>query len=288
MRDWDASRTAELVCLCRALDQERPASTRLLDDPYAQAFLGPLFKTAGRTYAATQRLGGRLFGGLGPSIVTYIQVRHRFIDDALLAALARGVQQVVIAGAGYDCRAYRFAAALEGRPVYELDFPSTARRKASMVAKMQAELPKANVRRVQVDFRVEGPSQALARTDFDPAKPSFFVWEGVSMYLPRAAVKATLADLRSCAGPGSELAFDLWFLVDSPDIVSTAHRVSPSLLHLLGEPIVFGMHPEDLPDFLARQGLGAEEVVETEALAARYGLTTDAITPGVYVARARF
>ena len=286
MRDDDPSRTAELVCICRAVARRDPPQVRLLDDPYAERFLGPLHKAAGRAYAATRRFGPRLVSALGPSIVTYIQVRHRFIDDALRDALGRGVQQVVIAGAGYDCRAYRFADALRGRPVFELDFPSTARRKAKKLREMQGLLPEVNVHRGEVDFRTERASHALGRTGFDPARSTFFVWEGVSMYLTRAAVKETLEDFRGIAAPGSELALDFWYLVDSSDLASTAHRISPNLLHFLGEPIVFGMHPEDVPDFLARQGLVAIEVMEGPALSARYGLEARAIMPGVYVARA--
>lgn len=264
----------------RALDQHRPRSARIVDDPYAELFLGPLYQAALRA--------GRIGGRFAPAIVTYIQARHRYIDEALVAALERGVEQVVIAGAGYDSRAYRFAEALAGRPVYELDFPSTSRRKAARVAAAGARLPRADVRRIEVDFTREGVAAALDRTDFRTGAPTFFVWEGVSMYLSRDAVKGALRSFRERASPASELAFDLWYLLDAPDLVSTAHRVTPNLFHLLGEPIVFGLHPEDLPDFLRREGLEALEVVETAELAARFVPDGRAVNPGVYVARAGF
>lgn len=279
MRPERASRTAEFVCLCRALEQHRPASTRILEDSYASWFLGLGARAAQRTFGAA--------GLLSAPLVTYIPVRHRYIDEALLAALDRGVQQVVIAGAGYDSRAYRFAPQLGGRPVFELDFPSTSRRKSRVVAKHQGQLPEAEIIRVQVDFQKESTAHALARSGFDPTMPTFFVWEGVSMYLSRAAVTQTLAQFRSLAAPGSELAMDLWYLLDAPDIMATAHRITPNLLHFLGEPIVFGMHPEDLPDFLARQGLGCLEVAGVTELSQRYIKDGRTLYPAVYLARAQ-
>ncbi len=276
MKKETASRTAELVCACRALEHRKPALQRVLDDPYAKWFLTPGLRTAIRAAEV---------GRLSASIITYIQVRHRYIDDALCTALDRGVQQVVIAGAGYDSRAYRFADKLAGKKVFELDFPSTSRRKAEIVAAHAGALPKVDICRVQVDFQAESTTHALARTDFDPSKPTFFIWEGVSMYLPRSVVKATLAQFKALAAPGSEVALDLWYLVDAPDMVATAHRVSPNLLHLLGEPIVFGIHPEDLPDFLLRQGLQQIEVVQTEALSDLYLPQDRKVSPGVYLCR---
>lgn len=251
---------------------------RILDDPYAAWFLSLPARSAELSL-------GRA-GLFRSSLVTYVQVRHRFIDDALLAALARGVQQVVVAGAGYDARAYRFAEALAGRPVYELDFPSTSQRKSRIVAAHAEQLPASQVRRVQVDFQKEGTAHALSRTDFDPSKSTFFIWEGVSMYLTREAFKETLEQFRQVAAPGSELAMDLWYLLDAHDVIATAHRITPNLLHVLGEPIVFGLHPEDLPDFLKRQGLSALEVVEAPELERRYIHDGRHLYPAVYVCRA--
>ena len=297
MRDEHASRTAELVCFCRALDQRRRAELRLLDDPFAPRFLTPGLRVALEAWAASGRVGRWAEGVLGPRIpgleavsaalappiMTYILVRHRFIDDALLAALARGVEQVVLLGAGYDARAERFGAALAGRPVYELDFPSTSQRKAKILGEQAV-----GVHRVEVDLRHEGPAEALARTSFSPSRPTFFIWEGVSMYLPRRAVQDTLRAVRSLAAPGSELAMDYWYLLDAPDLVSTAHRITPNLLHLLGEPIVFGIHPEDLPAFVARLGAEALEVADAAALTARYIRDGREVYPAVYVARIGF
>src|SRR5262249_55238339 len=121
------SQTAEAVCLMRAIEQRRPPAQRIVDDPYAKLFLGRLARAALASWEASGTLGTPA-GGLSPGLAAYVLTRHRFIDDCLQHALAGDVQQLVLLGAGYDSRAYRFAAALHGRPVFEVDFPATSRR----------------------------------------------------------------------------------------------------------------------------------------------------------------
>src|SRR5712691_9548419 len=48
-------------------------------------------------------------------------VRTRYIDERLQRAIESGVTQIVILGAGFDTRAYRFAEQLRGKTVFEVD-----------------------------------------------------------------------------------------------------------------------------------------------------------------------
>ncbi|MBI4577732.1 MAG: SAM-dependent methyltransferase [Planctomycetes bacterium] len=263
------SRTAELVCLFRAMEQRRPPAERVVDDPLAGLFLGPLTRVTLSTLEGSS-LARRLPGGLASPLVTYVQARHRFIDNALAAGLEGPAVQVAVLGAGYDTRAWRFAGVLAGRPVYELDFPATGRRKARIARRHGGELPESDVRRVEIDFLTQGLGPVLAAAGFRPGAPSFFIWEGVSMYLTREAVKATLATVREMGGPGSRLAMDFWFLPDGPDLQAAARRFTPHLLRLLGEPVTFGMHPEDTGDFLARSGLRLVDQADAAELGRRH------------------
>src|SRR5215510_14452541 len=184
------SQTAEAVCLMRAMEQRRPAGERILGDPYAKLFLNRLARAALASWEASGALGAAA-ARLSPGLAAYIVTRHRFIDDCLRRALARSVEQLVLLGAGYDSRAYRFAGALKGRPVFEVDFPATSRRKARIVARAGGQLPSADVRAVEIDFATDSLEQRLREAGFRARRPCFFVWEGVSMYLTRDAVKAT-------------------------------------------------------------------------------------------------
>ena len=263
------SRTAEATAFQRATEQQRPARRRIVDDPWAEFFLRPALRAALAAYRSSIVLkGADDLLGLTPFVV----MRHRYIDDRLDAALRAGVEQVVVLGAGYDSRAYRFADQLGTRPVFEVDHPATQGRKERILAALgkRRELPRVDVRRVSIDFQRQSLEKRLAKVGFDPARSAFFIWEGVSMYLTRNAVKATLGTLARIAPRRSELVFDAWFLLDEPDLRATAYRLSANLLHVLGEPVTFSLHPEDAEPFLARQGFALLEIARAHDLEQRY------------------
>lgn len=267
------SRTAEAVAFMRALDHLRPAADRVVDDPFAAWFLGKL----GRAHLASPVRAVFL-----PALVTYVQARHRYMDDTLRVALP-GVEQVVILGAGYDMRAWRFASAVGSRPVFEVDYPSTQRRKERILGDRPSPV---DLRRVSIDFETQTLPEVLGAAGFRPGAPTFFVWEGVSMYLTRAAVKSTLLSLAALGGPGSGLTMDFWQLLDSPDLVATARRVSAGLLSLLGEPLTFALHPEEVGDFLRRLGWRVSDTADAQVLRQRYLRDGRGIYPACFVVTA--
>lgn len=279
------SQTAEAVCLMRATEQRRAAQERIVDDPYAKLFLGRLSRAALASWDVSGKLG-EFAARLSPGMAAYVLTRHRFIDDCLRRALARDVGQLVLLGAGYDSRAYRFAAELDGRPVFEVDFPATSRRKARILARRADSLPPVDVRRIEVDFETDSLAECLREAGFRPRVRSFVVWEGVSMYLTRSAVKATLTTLHAIGAPRSELAMDFWYLLDAPDLVTSAYRMSANLLSLLGEPVTFGIHPEDVGPFLARLGYRMRDLADTSELERRYIHDGRRVLPGNYLVHA--
>lgn len=261
------SRTAEATAFQRAAERRLPVSARVLDDPFAEHFLGPLRKAALSASGPVARLDETWLG-----LTPYVVCRHRYIDDRLAEALRDGVDQVVILGAGYDSRAYRFAAQLGTRPVFEVDHPATQGRKTRILASLakKGALPAVDVRHVSIDFQRDRLGDRLESSGHRRDRRTFFVWEGVSMYLTRAAVKATLDAIRQLAPERSELVLDAWFLLDEPDLRATAHRLSANVLSVLGEPVTFSMHPEDVGAFLGRHGLSVVEVAGAGELELRY------------------
>ena len=277
------SRTAEAVCLMRAYEHARAKSRRVVDDPYARWFLRPLARAAlayERAAPDIARYTDRATDGL----LQFVIGRHRYMDDALGRALRGGTEQVVLLGAGYDMRAYRLAKALRSRPVFEVDHPATGRRKARIVAQHAGDLPESDVRRVEVDFETQSFRAELRKAGFRERRKTFFVWEGVSMYLTRAAVKTTLATLRAMSAPGSEVVLDLWYLPDEHDLIAAARRFSSNLLALLGEPVTFGLHPEDAGPFFERLGFQVREIADATLLRKRYFPRATHIYPTNYVA----
>jgi methyltransferase (TIGR00027 family) len=262
------SLTAEAVTMARAVEHLKPPAERVVDDPWAHLFLST---AARRTIAAwSGSVTGRVLRRLGATGTTYVPLRHRFIDDHLTAALDAGVAQVVLLGAGYDTRAYRFADQLDGRPVFEVDLAPISRAKAATIAKHQEQFPDANVVRVEIDFESQALDDVLAGAGFTVGGASFFIWEGVPMYLTRAAVTATLDAVHELSADGSQIAHDMWYLVDDPGPLGTARRSAPSALSLIGEPVTFGVHPEDYDHLLRRHGFRIVDLALASELQARY------------------
>jgi methyltransferase (TIGR00027 family) len=260
--------TAEAVTMARALEHLKRPELRVVDDPYAQLFLSRASRTALAAWSGS--LTGRALRRLGTTGTTYVPLRHRFIDEHLVAALDAGAEQVVLLGAGYDTRAYRFADKLAGRPVFEVDLAAISRAKAATIEKHADQFPAANVVRVEIDFEREQLDATLAAAGFVPGARTFFTWEGVPMYLTRAAVKATLQAVHAMSGAGSAIAHDMWYLVDDPSPMGTARRMMPSALSFIGEPVTFSVHPEEVDHFLGRQGFRVTELATAPELQARY------------------
>jgi methyltransferase (TIGR00027 family) len=278
------STTAEAVCLIRAYEHAKPAALRIVDDPYAHWFLRPLLRAVLSRGGVMPDLG--VYADWATDGITrFVAARHRFMDDALLRAAPRA-RQVVLLGAGYDMRAYRFASQLRRCTVFEVDHPATAQRKAGILARRRKELPAVDVIRVPVDFEKQSFRRELQRAGFEAGQPTFFVWEGVSMYLSRANVQRTLTEVRAMSKAGSELVMDLWFLPDEPNLISSARRWSANLLSLLGEPVTFSLHPEDAPPFLERLGFRLRDLADAETLRRRYFRTRRHLYPTNYLVHA--
>src|SRR5438128_7077471 len=202
-----SGRTAEFMALFRALESvRRPPSARLFDDRFARAFLRPSLRAvvglsrvpvAGRVvpWYIDRRWPGARSSGIA---------RTRLIDDLVSEALRDGIGQVVILGAGFDCRAYRIAG-IERCRVFEVDHPATQAVKTARLGRMLGDLP-AHVVFVPLDFGQQAIDRALNASGFDRSARAVYIWEGVTNYLTEAAVDATLRHFATAAS-GSRLLF---------------------------------------------------------------------------------
>ena len=90
------------------------------------------------------------------------------------------------------------------------------------------------------------------------------------MYLTRGAVLSTLDAVHRLGGDGSLIAHDMWHLVDDPGPLGTARRGAPGALSLIGEPVTFGVHPEDYEHLLDRHGFEVVDLALASELRDRY------------------
>jgi len=125
MERGKASKTAGMIAVNRAMESLGPANSRLFYDPYAKYFLSTITRIVVKSRFLTRILfwffGERSFPGAHGNAVA----RTRYIDDYMLECIAAGIKQLVILGAGYDSRAYRFDELKKDIKVFAVDHPDT-------------------------------------------------------------------------------------------------------------------------------------------------------------------
>ena len=177
--------------------------------------------------------------------------RTAFFDRASLAALERGVRQIVILGAGYDGRALRFAT--PGVTWFEVDHPATQSDKRARLVAVGAPLH--GIAFVSVDLNRDDLVRALGRVGYDRASPSLFLIEGLLGYLPRATTERVLTDLRALATSSSRLAAAFPIAaMDRARVKRLRHRLRRLVVSALGEPWLTRFSPEEIDDVFAKTG----------------------------------
>jgi methyltransferase (TIGR00027 family) len=156
--------------------------------------------------------------------------------DAAVERYLPDAAQFVILGAGFDTRAYRLRDDT-GVRVFEVDTPRTQRVKRETLAR--AGIDASGVTFVPADFENEDWVDRLTAAGFDPGERTLFLWEGVTMYLDRAAVEQTLRKIASTA-PGSVVAFD-YFTTEALESPALYWRYGRAATKAVGEPLTFGV-----------------------------------------------
>jgi methyltransferase (TIGR00027 family) len=194
-----ASRTALAVAWLRAAHQVIDGSPKLLEDPVAAPLLGPDVPEAILARRDEwQRPGTRGWR-------SHVLLRSRYTEDRLAAAVARGVRQYVVLGAGYDTFGYRQPAWAAGVRIFEVDQPATQRAKQDALA--AAGLPiRENVTFVAVNFQRDRLDTCLRAAGLDAAAPAFVSWLGVMVYITEEAADDVFRFVASLP-PGSEIVF---------------------------------------------------------------------------------
>jgi methyltransferase (TIGR00027 family) len=175
----DVAGTAFVVAEFRARENGEPHPLYL--DPIVPIFLDDRTKRAADAIAA----------GFAAA-ENNVRLRTRYLDDELDEQLANGCRQVVILGSGLDTRGVRKRA--PGVAYFEIDDPSTVSFKRARLAERGIDAP---IQFIAGNYVTSGALPLLEANGFDCDLPSFFIWEGNTMYLTEAAVVKVLRDLRS-------------------------------------------------------------------------------------------
>ena len=117
-----------------------------------------------------------------PPVKAMVKIRTKYLDDVLDSQLRDGFRQVVVLGAGLDTRAVRKAS--HGVTYFEIDDPATLALKRRCYERAALNI---NVTFIPGNYVTDGLVEMLARNGFDFDLPTYFIWEGNTMYLPLAA-----------------------------------------------------------------------------------------------------
>ena len=252
------SRTAEFMAFFRALESTGPAERRVLTDPFAANLLRPNLAGAVRLaqVPGMRKIVERFADLRVPGARTSAIARTWLIDEAWIRAIKEGIEQFVLLGAGFDCRAYRLNESARAA-IFEVDHPAMLSLKRSRLGMARVDVPK-NVRYAGIDFNRQSVGDVLAANGFDRGKRSMFVWERVTNYLTDEAVDAVLRYVGDCE-PGSRIALTYVHtgLLDGSASFFGGKRILRDVA-MIDEPWTFGFDPAALVEYLRARSLRLE------------------------------
>ena len=131
----------------------------------------------------------------------------------------------------------------------EVDYGPTQAYKKQRLGEIVEKIP-SNVSFVPMDFTKDSLLDQLRNAGYSEQQNTFFLWEGVTYYLPESAVKDTLDFVRDHSASGSRFAFDYFG-------ASNRSVNNPNGLYARwGEPVIFGFANDSAREYVQQDGLG--------------------------------
>jgi methyltransferase (TIGR00027 family) len=209
-----------------------------------------------------------------------IVARARFIEDLVVEQAGKGVSQYVILGAGLDTFAQRRPEVASGLRVFEVDQPSPQSWKRQRLIDLSFGVPEW-LRLVPVDFE-SGDTwwQRLAAASFDACQPAVVASTGVSMYLTKDAITATLHQVAALA-PASTLAMTFLLPLEHADPeVRPGLQMAEKGARASGTPFISFFTPSEMLTLAREAGFKDVQHVSAATLTQRYFAgRTDGLRP---------
>jgi methyltransferase (TIGR00027 family) len=226
------SKTA--VDLCARVLEDHSSQTRLFLKIVQQTWFRPIAKFVERITI--------------PGILLHYALRKKCIRELVRSALANGVAQVVILGAGFDPLSSELQQEFPTAVFWEIDHPATQRHKVRACSEIGVE----RVRFVAIDLSAAGLNrEALISNGFDPAKRTFWIAEGLLMYFPADVVWSLMKTLSTLSAPGSQLAFTFMEKQGDGQLrFDSQTKLVDSWLRRRGEPFLWGTTRNELAEFI--------------------------------------
>jgi methyltransferase (TIGR00027 family) len=263
--------TAARVALWRAMHVQLDPPPHVLEDEIGLRLVAP--DEGWRQRPDMDPHATRLFRA---SIVA----RARFIEDLVAEQAGRGVNQYVILGAGLDSFAQRRPEIASRLRIFEVDRRGPQTWKRQRLIELGFGVPEW-LRFVPVDFEAGDPwRDRLEAAGFDAGQPAVVASTGVSMYLTKDAIAATLRQVAALAA-GSTLAmtFLLPLELAEPEVRPGLQRAADGA-RASGTPFVSFFTPAEMLTLAREAGFRDVRHVSSAALAQRYFAgRTDGLRP---------
>lgn len=213
----------------------------------------------------------------------WVNARTKHIDATLKREAVNGIKQVVILGAGYDSRAYRCRDILSGVKFFEVDLPETQAKKRKLIEDIigiEGSLPDFVVY-VPIDFNTQSLESVLREAGYEMNQKTFFIWEGVTMFLTEEGVNNTLNFIAHHSALGSSVIFD-YILKPVIEGTSGYYNCRQIAAYLAGkeEPWVFGIGEGEAENLVIQRGFVVLSHLGPEELTQQYLIRSDGSTDG--------
>ncbi|MEI9954171.1 MAG: class I SAM-dependent methyltransferase [Pseudomonadota bacterium] len=253
--------TAVRVALWRAMHVQIDPSPHVLEDEIGLQLAAP-----DEGWRARPDMDPHFTSSFRASIVG----RARFIEDLVIEQASRGVGQYVILGAGLDTFAQRKPGSVSALEVFEVDQPSPQAWKRQRLIELGFGIPDW-LRFVPVNFEAGDVWwDRLALAGFDPTRPAVVASAGVSMYLSKEAIAATLRQVAALA-PGSTFAMTFLMPLELADPeVRPGLEMAVKGARASGTPFISFFTPSEMLALAREAGFREARHVSTAMLAERY------------------
>jgi methyltransferase (TIGR00027 family) len=258
------SRTSILTAAARAIGSREPDASVRNPDWLAERLIGQAELALIADHAISKAFDGDFQEASNdPDIFGFawlMLVRTRFIDEMMERAVRGGATQLVILGAGFDTRAHRFSELLKDVAVIEIDYGSTQDYKKRRVQDAFGGFPP-NVIYASIDFTLESVADVLRRAGFDASRKTYYICEGVSMYVPEEGMKETLRAIAAESAPGSILLLEY---LNRTGLEMLRKYPTGMIKNAFdwGEPFVFGVPDGQDREFFRETGLELGEALK--------------------------
>jgi methyltransferase (TIGR00027 family) len=265
------SKTAFFNALHRTIAHKMNKNNKLGGDHLAEIFL-PWHYRFFLKFSSIQKNTKQKLDDAFPGLNAYVTARTAFFDQLFQQALQKDIPQIIILGAGYDTRPYRFSEMNENTRIFECDTPIMQNKKKKDLKKAKIEIPE-QVTFVPIDLNQVMLDLALKTAGYQSDKITLFIWEGVSYYLDPVSVDQILTFFSHSAHNDSVLAFDYTISIndDNADEYYGARSFIQSMQkEHADEALHFSLKEGEVGQYLSQKGAYLLEHYNIEEIEKRY------------------